>query len=187
MIAVAGIENPRHPLPRDDASLRRNDNESVAIAASKLIGYDSNLANITSLNNQHIPGLKDGLPVLIAPLIRHKVRDIKLDLIALDNASLEEIIASTEIESGNYNKIRFAVISATVTTESGIYEAEIPSKVIKISVPFVVYEDGHTEITVEINPKASLNISGSKNNPKYILRPVLKVTDVEEEGEEGDD
>ncbi|MNF97905.1 hypothetical protein D3C84_807490 [compost metagenome] len=89
MIAVAGIENPRHPLPRNGASLRRNDNESVAIAPSKLIGYDSDLANITSLNNQYISGLENGLPVLIAPLLRHKVRDIKLNLIALDMERLK--------------------------------------------------------------------------------------------------
>jgi len=103
------------------------------------------------------------------------------DLMVLDATSWAEIISDTEIAAGNYNKFRFSVPGAQVTTESGVYEAEVPSGEIKVNVPFIVYEDGTTEITIEVDPKASLKVTGNKNNPKYKLNPVLKVTKSEEE------
>lgn len=107
--------------------------------------------------------------------------DGTFDLMTLDATSWAEIISETEIAAGNYNKFRFAVTGAQVTTESGVYDAEVPSGKIKVNVPFVVYEDGTTEVTIEVNPKASLNVTGNKNNPKYKLNPVLKVSDVNED------
>lgn len=111
------------------------------------------------------------------------VTDGTVDLIALDKASWEAIISSTEIMPGNYNKIRFLLDGAEVTTNTGVYDAEVPSNTIKINVPFVVYDDGKTEITIEINPKASLIITGNKDNPKFILTPVLKISRVVTEGD----
>jgi hypothetical protein len=113
------------------------------------------------------------------------ITDGTFDLMTLDATSWAEIIANTEIAAGNYNKFRFAVTGAQVTTESGVYDAEVPSGKIKVNVPFVVYEDGTTEVTIDVNPKASLKVTGNKNNPKYKLNPVLKVSNVDED--EGDD
>ena len=115
------------------------------------------------------------------------ISDGTFDLMALDATSWAEIISSTEIAAGNYNMFRFDVTGAQVTTESGVYEAEVPSGTIKVNVPFIVYEDGTTEITIEVNPEASLIVTGNKNNPKYILKPVLKVTNVDEEEDDDDD
>lgn len=112
------------------------------------------------------------------------ITDGTFDLIALDKTGWEEVISDTEIEAGSYNMLRFEVDGAQVTTESGVYEADVPSNVIKINVTFVVHENGNTEITMEIDPKASLIVAGNPANPKYILVPVLKITDVEEEEEE---
>lgn len=114
------------------------------------------------------------------------ISDGTFDLMALDAASWAEIISETEIAAGNYNKFRFAVTGAQVTTESGVYEAKVPSGTIKVNVPFIVHEDGTTEVTIEVDPKASLIVTGNKDNPKYILNPVLKVTNVEEEDDDDD-
>ena len=115
------------------------------------------------------------------------ISDGTFDLMALDATSWAEIISETDIAAGNYNKFRFAVTGAQVTTESGVYDAEVPSGKIKVNVPFIVYEDGTTEITIEVDPKASLKVTGNKDNPKYKLNPVLKVTNVDEEEDDDDD
>lgn len=106
------------------------------------------------------------------------------DLIALDAQAWSELISNTEITPGSYNKIRFEVTDAQVTTESGTYDVKIPSGVIKMGISFTVFEDGTTEITIEIDPKASLKITGNKKNPKYMLSPVIHIKSVDEEEED---
>jgi len=101
------------------------------------------------------------------------------DLIALDAKSLAKKLSKTLIKAGNYNMIRIEVTGAKVTTASGAYDARIPSGKIKMNVPFIVNSDGTTEILIEANPKASLIIAGNKNNPKYILKPVLHIKKVD--------
>ncbi len=103
------------------------------------------------------------------------------DLIELDTVAWADLISSTSIKAGDYNKIRIEVSEADVTTDTGTYVAEIPSGKIKINIPFKVNDDGTTEITISIDPEKSLIITGSKKNPKYILTPVLKVSSVVEE------
>lgn len=156
-------------------------------------GSKSGLMTVAAANKEDVIGLV----VIIENLEVHRTSDensgwISLpivdgtfDLMMMDAAAWEEIISQTEISAGNYNKLRFAVTGAQVTTESGIYNAEIPSGVIKINIPFVVYEDGTTEITISVDPEASLKVTGNKTNPKYKLVPVLKVTKVDED--DGDD
>jgi hypothetical protein len=94
---------------------------------------------------------------------------------------IEQVIASSEIPAGEYNQLRFQIDSAQVTTESGEYEAEVPSGKLKINVPFTIFEDGATEVTITIDPRASLVVAGPPSNPKYLLRPVIHVTDIEED------
>ena len=51
--------------------------------------------------------------------------------------------------------------------------------------PFKAAEDGTTEISIEVNPMASLKVTGNKNNPEYKLKPILQVKKLnEEEGDE---
>jgi len=87
-----------------------------------------------------------------------------------------DLLSSTNPEKGEYNKIRFNVSSAVVTTASGTYDAVVPGDKIKVNVPFTVLEDGTTEITITFDPKASLKHSGSKKNLKFFLNPVLKIS-----------
>jgi hypothetical protein len=107
------------------------------------------------------------------------IDETTIDLMSL--GAIEKIIASAEISDGNYNQIRFKVDSAQVATESGEYDAEVPSGKIKINVSFTVHKDGSTEVTISIDPKASLKISGNKDNPKYKLSPVIHLIGVDED------
>ncbi len=97
------------------------------------------------------------------------------DLIELDRSIWSDLVSSTNPEPGVYNKIRISVSEASVKTESGTFPAVVPGDKIKIKVPFRVNKDGTTEITMSIDPKASLKKTGNKKDPKYFLNPVLKI------------
>ena len=104
------------------------------------------------------------------------------DLMALDNTSWAELISLSEITPGIYNKLRFEVTSAEVTTISGIYTVDIPSGKIKIGLSFTISEDKIVEITMTIDPQKSLKVKTFKNkDPKYTLNPVFKISGVSEE------
>ena len=94
------------------------------------------------------------------------------DLMAIE--SVENLISSTEITAGSYNQIRFYVNTATVTTGTGTYNAEVPSGKINVSVPFEVVSSDVTEVVLTWDPDASLNKTGS-NPPVYKLQPVIHV------------
>lgn len=103
------------------------------------------------------------------------------DLIELDILMWADLLSSTNPVKGEYNKIRLNVSSAIVTTDKGTFEAEVPGDKIKINISFSVHEDGTTKIDIAIDPVASLKSTGNKNNPKYFLNPVLKITSKIEE------
>lgn len=99
----------------------------------------------------------------------------------MEIGAIEEVIASSDIPAGDYNLLWFQIDSAQVTTESGEHEAEVPSGKLKLEVPFTVYEDGSTEVTISIDPQGSLIVAGPPSDPKYLLKPVIHVVDVEED------
>jgi hypothetical protein len=107
-----------------------------------------------------------------------------IDLISLNN--IEKLISSTEITNGSYNLIRFLIDSAIVTTESGTYDATVPSSKIDVSVKFDIISGEMTIIVLAADPSASLVITGGPN-PKYLLKPVLKVKKVTNPTDNGDD
>ncbi|MCK5221260.1 MAG: DUF4382 domain-containing protein [Candidatus Aminicenantes bacterium] len=103
------------------------------------------------------------------------------DLIELDRLMWADLLSSTNPEKGEYNKIRLNLLKAIVTTESGTYDVEVPGDKIKINLPFSVHEDATTEVTISVDPKSSLKSTGNKDNPKYFLNPVLKVSTIIED------
>jgi len=103
------------------------------------------------------------------------------DLIELDRLICSDLLSSTNPEKGEFNKIRLNVSAAIVTTDNGTYDVEVPGNKININMPFSVHEDGTTEVTISIDSKSSLRSTGNKNNPKYFLNPVLKVTTIIED------
>jgi hypothetical protein len=107
-----------------------------------------------------------------------------IDLLSLDN--IEKLISSTEIVDGSYNSIRFLIDSAIVTTESGTYDATVPSSKIDVSVKFDIISGDMTIIVLAADPSASLVITGGPN-PKYLLKPVLKVKKVTNPSDDSDD
>jgi len=194
ILMMALVNNcQKSSVVQEDNNFLSKDNNVGTIRLVITSGSKSSLTKVTASNKEDVIGLV----VTIENLEVHRtsdsdagwislpIMDSTFDLMILDAAAWEEIISQTEIAAGNYNKLRFAVTGALVTTESGIYEAEIPSEVIKINIPFVVFEDRTTEITIDVDPEASLKVTGNKTNPKYKLNPVLKVSKVDEE--DGDD
>jgi hypothetical protein len=107
-----------------------------------------------------------------------------IDLMSLNN--IEKLISSTEITDGSYNLIRFLIDSAIVTTESGTYDATVPSSKIDVSVKFDIISGDMTIIVLAADPSASLVITGGPN-PKYLLKPVLKIKKVTNPTDNGDD
>jgi len=103
------------------------------------------------------------------------------DLIELDRLIWADLLSTTNHEKGEYNKIRLNLSAAVVTTDSGTYDVDVPGDKIKINLPFSVHEDGTTEVTISIDPKSSLKSTGNKDDPKYFLNPVLKVTSIIED------
>ena len=103
------------------------------------------------------------------------------DLIELDRSMWADLLSSTNPEKGEYSKIRLNLSAAIVTTDSGTYDAEVPGDKIRINLPFSVHEDGTTEVTISIDPESSLKSTGNKDNPKYFLNPVFKVTTIIED------
>jgi hypothetical protein len=97
-----------------------------------------------------------------------------VDLMQIKN--IEELLSSSEISEGNYNQIRFYVETCQVTTESGTYDAEVPSTKISIATQFEVASGDMTEVVLSIDPEASLNITG---NNKYKIQPVIHVKRVQ--------
>jgi len=95
-----------------------------------------------------------------------------VDLMSIQG--VEDLISSTEITEGSYNQIRFLVSTATVTTESGTYDATVPSTKIHVAVQFDVVSGESTEVVLEWDPDSSLNVTGS-DPPKYTLNPVIHV------------
>jgi hypothetical protein len=106
-----------------------------------------------------------------------------IDLMSLEN--IEKLISSTEIADGSYNSIRFLIDSAIVTTESGTYDATVPSSKIDVSVKFDIVTGQLTILVLAADPSASLVITGGPN-PKYLLKPVLKVKKVSNPFDDGD-
>lgn len=103
------------------------------------------------------------------------------DLIELDRLIWADLLSTTNPEKGKYNKIRMNLSSAVVTTDSGTYDVEVPGEKIKMILPVTVHEDGTTEVTITIDLESSLKSTGNKENPKYFLNPVLKVTTIIED------
>jgi len=96
-----------------------------------------------------------------------------VDLLQIED--IEHLLLSADITEGSYNQIRFTISTASVTTANGIFQAEIPSEKMDLSVKFEVATGDNTEIVLSIAPSASLKVSGSEQNPKYRLDPVLHI------------
>lgn len=185
--------NPGTELQEELLSLNNGNNNSSPMGKIKLVlnaDNGSSLSGVLVSDKEAILNLF----ITIKALEVHKtsgsdagwhslpIEEGSYDLMALDNNSWAELISISEITPGIYNKLRFEVTSAEVTTISGTYTAEIPSGVIKIGLSFVVSEDKIVEIEMTIDPEKSLKVKTFKNkDPKYTMNPVFKISGISEE------
>lgn len=181
---LQAIENGENNGPESTGRLK--------LTLSSNSGNGSSLSGILANNKEDILNLF----ITINGLEVHKtsgsdagwhslpIADGTYDLMALDNTGWGALISSSEITPGVYNQLRFMVTSAEVTTESGTYDVEIPSGKIKINLAFTISEDMVIEITMTIDPKNSLKVTGNEKNPKYKLNPNFKISNVTEECDE---
>ncbi len=184
--------NPGSELQEELFSLNNGNNSSLMGKIKLVLNSD----NGSSLSGVLVSDKEDimNLFITIKALEVHKtsgsdagwhslpIEEGSYDLMTLDNNSWAELISLSEITPGIYNKLRFEVTSAEVTTVSGTYPAEIPSGVIKIGLAFTISEDKIVEIAMTIDPEKSLKVKIFKNkDPKYTLNPVFKISGISEE------
>ena len=94
------------------------------------------------------------------------------ELLAL--RGIEEVLGSTEIESGHYTQIRLDVERVTVTIDGETQIAEVPSDKLKI-VGFGSFEieSGQTTVvTLDIDAEESVIVTG---NGQVMFKPTIKV------------
>ena len=92
------------------------------------------------------------------------------ELLAL--RGIEEVLGSTEIESGHYTQIRLDVESVTVIIDGDIREAEVPSGKIKLISSFDVGDGDTTVVTLDIDAEESVIVTG---NGQVKFKPTIKI------------
>ncbi len=178
--------NPGNDLNQNSGTLRFVMTSGSSSGSSSLAGIATNskediLSLIVTIEDLQVHRTSDS----DAGWISLPIEKGEYDLILMDIKAWSELLSNTDVAPGTYNKFRFEVTGALVTTESGTYDVEIPSGVIKIGIPFIVNDDGTTEITLEIDPHASLKVKDDKKkDPTYKLSPVFHVTSVDEDGDD---
>ncbi len=98
-----------------------------------------------------------------------EAQSVQFDLLLLGDISKD--LATTQIPTANYTKLRFQVTEATATYEDGTTDnLNVPSDKIDVIVHFVVKEGATTNVLIDMTADF-VAISNSHN-----LRPVLKAT-----------
>lgn len=102
------------------------------------------------------------------------VQFVKFDLFSLQDVSLD--LATTQIPTGSYTKMRLHVSEAIATYGDGTMEPlNVPSDKIDVRVHFEVKENGATNVLIDMTADF-VAISTTHN-----LRPVLKATQLPSE------
>ena len=94
------------------------------------------------------------------------------ELLAL--RGIEEVLGSTEIESGHYTQIRLDIENVTVTMDGEIHTAEVPSGKLKIVGfgSFNVEAGKTTVVTLDIDAEESVIVTGTG---QVKFKPTVKV------------
>lgn len=117
--------------------------------------------------------------------------DLEVDAGTIDlfeEGNLESIINNAGIPSGEYNKLRFYVVGATISTDDGeTHEAQMTSGKVDVNLHFTVGSGGSVDVILEIDVNKSVTVGGGPN-PFYKLRPVIHVRNLNvDDGDDDDD
>ncbi len=92
------------------------------------------------------------------------------ELLAL--RGIEEVLGSTEIESGHYTQIRLDVESVSATIDGETQEADVPSDKLKLVSSFEIGDGEMTVVTLDIDAEESVIVTGSG---QVKFKPAIKV------------
>jgi hypothetical protein len=87
---------------------------------------------------------------------------------------IEEVLAVTELEAGNYTQIRMTISSVQVRLGDGdLQDAILPSGSLKFIHPFDIVEGQTTALLFDFDAEKSVNVTGSG---QIIVKPVVKLS-----------
>jgi|GEM_PF-2700980 len=98
---------------------------------------------------------------------------------------MQPLVEGEGIPEGAYNVLRFYATNATVTTESGTYEAEVISGKIQINASFNISSDDTTSI--ELSCSAKVISTGNPDDPSYIVKININVKGVDDPDDDDDE
>jgi len=102
-----------------------------------------------------------------------------IDLLALQGK--EELLSSYSLDDGHYTHIKLFVSEGSVVLDTGEeYELTIPSGKVTIPVPFTIEGGKITAVKLDFDAEKSVKVTQTGGaDPKYILRPGIKVVSVQ--------
>ena len=87
---------------------------------------------------------------------------------------IEEVLAVTELEAGNYTQIRMTIDNVQVKLGDGdLQDVTLPSGKLRFIHPFDIVEGQTTALLFDFDAEKSVNIAGSG---KIIVKPVIKLS-----------
>lgn len=140
---------------------------------SPLNGVTSVKVNISTieLHRSAKTGAEAGTVILPPP-------EGPIDLLSLSGR--EVLLSSGEVPAGHYTHIKLEISSGTVVDGGESYPLEVPSDKVMIPTPFEVKEGGTISILLDFDAEKSVKITKTGgDNPRYLLRPVIKLVSIE--------
>jgi len=87
---------------------------------------------------------------------------------------IEEVLAVTELEAGNYTQIKMTISNVQVKLGDGdLQDVTLPSGKLKFIRPFDIVEGQTTALLFDFDAEKSVNVTGSG---KIIVKPVIKLS-----------
>ena len=114
-----------------------------------------------------------------AEIITLPAPESPIDLLALQGR--EELLSSYSLEEGFYTHIKIEVTEGTVVLDTGEeFELTIPSGKVLIPTPFTIEKGKLTGVKLDFDAEKSIKVNKTGgSDPKYILRPVIKLVSVQ--------
>jgi len=116
-----------------------------------------------------------------------------IDLLLLQGSESESLFTNETVPAGTYDEVRLIVDAEDGTQDSFIvlteggqqHDLSVPSgsqSGLKIKGSFVVPANGSASFTADFDVRKSIVKSGNPDNPKYHLKPVIRIVDNAEVG-----
>jgi hypothetical protein len=116
-----------------------------------------------------------------------------IDLLTLQGSETEELFTDEPVPAGTYNEIRLIINAEEGTEDTYIvleeggaqHDMTVPSgsqSGLKVKGSFMVPANSSADFTLDFDVRKSIVQSGNPSDPKYHLKPVLRIVDNSEVG-----